>query len=158
MVTAGTYHKQPFFGSPERLTLLCDKLLELAETYGWNLQAWAVLSNHYHFVALAPEQPESLRAFLQHLHSVTAREINRQDAMRGRKVWFQFWETRLTFERSYFARLAYVHRNAVHHGLVREPSAYRWCSAGWFERHAERALYHTIMNFPCDSLSIADDY
>ncbi len=158
MVTAGTYLKQHYFVSPERLSLLCDKLLELAEASGWNLQAWAVLSNHYHFAALPPERPESLRPFLQRLHSLTAREINRQDQTPGRKVWFQFWETRLTYPRSYFARLAYVHRNAVHHGLVREPSAYRWCSAAWFERNAGRAFYSTIMNFPCDALSLADDY
>jgi len=41
MVTAGTYLKRPLFRGPERLRYLCGMLLELAEKYKWQLQAWA---------------------------------------------------------------------------------------------------------------------
>ena len=61
------------------------------------------------------------------------------------KVWFQFRDTALTNAESYDARLSYVHRNAVHHGIVREPSLYPWCSAGWFQRRAPTSLYKRIM-------------
>jgi putative transposase len=158
MVTAGTASKDHFFNSSNRLSLLHDALLELATRFGWNLQAWAVFSNHYHFVAVSPPEPESLRSFIRHLHSTTAIEINRSDGAAGRKVWFQYWDTQLTFEKSYFARLNYVHSNAVHHGLVRIPSAYPWCSAGWFERKADRAFYKRIMNLPTDRVHLSDDY
>ncbi len=158
MVTSGTYRKEPLFHTPERLSLLCETLLELAQTYAWELQAWAVFSNHYHFVALSPAQPETLRSFIRHLHSVTARELNHRDQTPGRRVWFEYWESHLTYQRSYLARLSYVHRNAVRHGVVQTPSQYRWCSAGWFERRASPAFYRTIMSFPCDRLSVADDY
>jgi putative transposase len=57
MVTCGTYLKQPWFRGTERLHFLCDALLRLAAEYEWNLQAWAVFANHYHFVALSPPQP-----------------------------------------------------------------------------------------------------
>lgn len=30
------------------------KLLELADEFGWQFEAWCVLSNHYHFVAHSP--------------------------------------------------------------------------------------------------------
>ena len=158
MVTAGTYHKEPFFRATERLELLCDALLGLAEGYGWQLQAWAVLANHYHFVALSPARAASLRSFIRHPHSVTAKEINRRDQAPTRKVWFEYWETRLTFQKSYLARLSYVHRNAVHHGLARVGSAYPWCSAGWFERRSEPAFYKTVMGFPSDRIKVPDDY
>ena len=49
-VTCGTYMKQHHFQSSERLRLLCETLQRLATKYGWNLQAWAVFSNHYHWV------------------------------------------------------------------------------------------------------------
>ena len=42
IVTAGTYLKQPFFDAPELLTCLTNLLLDLAETFAWTLQAWAV--------------------------------------------------------------------------------------------------------------------
>lgn len=72
MVTAGTYLKTPFFRGPQRLEYLCDTLLELAEKYRWNFQAWAVFPNHYHFVALSSGEATSLSTCSKHLHSVTA--------------------------------------------------------------------------------------
>jgi REP-associated tyrosine transposase len=71
---------------------------------------------------------------------------------------FQYWETHLTFQRSYFARLSYVHQNPVRHGLVRTASQYPWCSAGWFERKASPAFFKTIMGFLIDKLEIPDDF
>src|SRR5258708_32751428 len=56
---------------------------------------------------------KDLKRFLIHLHANTARDLNRVDESVGRQVWFNFRDTRLTYERSYFARLNYVHRNAV---------------------------------------------
>src|SRR5438874_1883888 len=86
MVTAGTYGKVHFFGTPERLTMLHDLLLELAGRYEWLLQAWAVFPNHYHFVALAPAKATMLTDFTRHLHSESARKINALDHASGRKV------------------------------------------------------------------------
>jgi putative transposase len=50
MVTAGTLYKQRLFADPQRLTLLENHLLTLTRDQGWQLEAWAVFSNHYHFV------------------------------------------------------------------------------------------------------------
>jgi len=158
MVTAGTYGKQALFRSPQRLGVLCEALLECALKHHWQLQAWAIFPNHYHFVGISPGHAGSLRTLVQHLHSVTARHVNELDEMAGRKVWFEYWDTQLTNQRSYLARLSYVHRNAVHHGLVREPSAYPWCSAGWFARRAAAAFYKTVMRFPVARVKVPDDY
>jgi putative transposase len=157
MVTSGTYRKTPLFRTPERLTLLTNSLLDLAAKYGWILQAWAVFANHYHFIAESA-QPASLQKLIRHLHSATAIAINEQDSAPGRKVWFQYWESHLTFQRSFFARLGYVHRNPVRHGLVNTPSSYPWCSAAWFERKSSPAFFKTIMSFPNDRLEIPDDF
>ncbi len=158
MVTCGTYLKQHHFRGAERLRVLCDSLLSLATSYGWNLQAWAVFSNHYHFVGLSPIDSENLAAFMKKLHSDTALETNRRDGTPGRQVWFQYWDTQLTYQKSYFARLSYVHRNAVHHGLVREPSLYPWCSAGWFQRRATTPFYKMIMRFGIERVRVAGDF
>jgi len=50
IVTAGTYNRAHHFHDAERLTYLTKSLLALADKYGWELQAWAVFSNHHHFV------------------------------------------------------------------------------------------------------------
>ena len=157
MVTAGTYNHVSVFRGAERLTRLTNHVLELAERYGWSLQAWAVFPNHYHLMGDS-QTPESLRSFLRHLHSITAIEANKLDGTPGRRVWFEFWETRITFPRSYLSRLNYVHQNAVRHGLVRVPAQYPWCSAGWFERTATRSFHQTVSAFKVDRLNIPDDF
>jgi len=158
MVTAGTYGKAPLFRSWKRLDFLCEELMAVAERYNWQLQAWAVFPNHYHFVALNELGGNSLRQLIRHLHSVTAREVNRWENTSGRKVWFEYWETLLTYERSFLARLSYVHRNPVHHGLVRVASRYPWCSAGWFERRADRSFFRTVMNFTGKGVKVPDEF
>src|SRR5262249_7518093 len=79
LVTAATLYKENHFPTPQRLDLVESKLLELAQQYGWQLEAWAVFSNHYHFVGHSQPASALLNDFLSHLHSVTAKEINEQD-------------------------------------------------------------------------------
>src|SRR5687768_12891754 len=110
IVTAGTYLKEHHFKGAGRLRVLQRGLLKLAEENGWHLEAWAVFSNHYHFVGHSPAdgRASNLSEWLGVLHAKSAGWVNKLDRTRGRKVWHNFWETRLTFERSYLARLNYV--------------------------------------------------
>jgi len=140
------------------LDLLERELLAKAKAYQWQLEAWAVFSNHYHFVGHAIEDASTLKPFLSHLHSDTAREVNRRDGSEGRQVWYNFWDTELTFEKSYLARLSYVHHNAVKHGLVPMADQYRWCSAAWFERTATAAQVKTVYSFKIDRIRVVDDF
>ena len=157
MVTAATYLKNPVFRSRKRLDLLLAHFQELITEYRIALQAWAIFPNHYHFVG-GISDPARLHAFLQHFHSVTAAEINRLDGAPGRKVWFQFWDSQLTYQKSYLARLRYVHQNPVHHGLTQLAANYPWCSAAWFERKAPAAFRKTVLRFPCDKINVLDDF
>ncbi len=156
--TAGTLHKEHWFRGPERLDLLESALLRIMKEAGWRLEAWAVFSNHYHFVAHSEPGSQNLRAVLKRLHGETSRDVNLLDGTLGRTVWHNFWEVRLTFERSYLARLNYVHQNAVKHGLVPIANQYRWCSAAWLERTARPAQVRTIYGFKTDKLNVADDF
>lgn len=158
MVTASTLYKQHLFKGSGRLTLLCEALLEVVAAYGWALQAWAVFSNHYHFIACSPDDANTLKPLIQRLHSQTARAMNRMDGMKGRQVWYQYWDTCLTSERSYYARLNYVQNNAVKHGLAQSAEQYAHCSAGWFQRTADPAFRQYVASFPYDCLVLADDF
>jgi len=160
-VTAGTYLKEHFFAGEEKLDALQGGLLKYAKKYGWKLQAWAVFPNHYHFVGTSPEgeeNAESLGRFLGEFHQKSASWVNGLDEERGRKVWHNFRETHLTFEKSYWARLNYVHQNAVKHGVVLVANQYRWCSAGWFERTATRAQVKTVYGFKTDQVKVEDEF
>ena len=159
MVTAGTYGKAHVFRETQRLDVLHRGLLTVARDFDWQLEAWAVYSNHYHFVGRSPQSgARTLSRMLGNLHHKTAAWVNRLDGTPGRRVWHNFWETRLTYERSYFARLNYVHQNAVRHGLVGAAHHYPWCSATWFETHARPAQVRTIYGFKLDRVRVADEY
>ena len=157
-VTGGTYLKRHFLNTPERRTLVLESLLRLARQYGWELQAWAVLANHYHFVAISPGSSKTLQAMVSHLHTETARELNRMDDARGRRVWYQYWDTHLTYQRSYLARLKYTNQNPVHHGVARVAEEYPWCSAAWFERTADRAFRKVVESFGLERIHVRDDF
>ena len=157
IVTAGTYRKEHWFGTRDRLDLLQDELLRATRCHRWDLDAWSVFSNHYHFVG-STEEPASLSSLIREIHSRTARKVNAMDAAPGRTVWFQYWDTSLTFQKSYLARLRYVHENPVHHGLVRNATLYPWCSAAWFVRVGSRSFVRTVKSFPPINLSSLDDF
>lgn len=160
-VTAGTYLKAHHFRGRERLRVLHRGLLTVACDFKWHLEAWAVFSNHYHFVGHSPEEAAdaaNLSDMLSVLHVKTANWINKLDQCPGRRVWFNFRETRMTYQKSYLARLNYVHQNAVKHGLVHVANQYPWCSAGWFERTVSPAMVQSIYRFKVDTVRVFDEF
>lgn len=158
MVTAGTYGKTHHFNSSERLKLLCGLLLSTAQEFNWHLQAWAVMENHYHFIGVSLESAQNLRQFVKKLHAESAKEINNFDSSHGRKVWYQYWDSRITYQKSYYARLNYVHNNPVRHGIVRNAEEYDFCSAAWFKRNSKSSFRKTVESFKTDRLNVIDDF
>jgi len=55
-------------------------------------------------------------------------------------LWHNFWDTRLTYQKSYLARSEYVHQDAVKHGPAPVANQYRWLFARWFEGVASSAM------------------
>lgn len=140
MVTAGIYQERHLLNSSEKLTIVRDMLFKYADKQRWKLQGWAIMSNHYHFVAVSSENAETLRIFIGKLHEYSAKKLNRIDAAPGRKVWRNYWDSHITHQTSYFARLRYVHQNPVHHAVVDNAENYLWCSQAWLEHNAERSF------------------
>jgi putative transposase len=77
MVTGGTLYKEHVFKGAERLTLLEAHLLRIASEHHWQVEAWAVFPNHYHFIARGQPECCDLGKFVRHLHADTARVVNR---------------------------------------------------------------------------------
>jgi len=155
MVTASTYHKRLLFTSRGDMDMLQDSLFTAAEEFGFQLQAWAIFPNHYHIVGFAVD---GVKELTKALHGRTSLELNGLHASRGRMVWYRSWDTLLTFEKSYLARLHYVHQNPVRHKIAARAEDYRWCSAKWFEDNSDRAFYRTVNSFPIDKLNVFDDF
>ncbi len=158
IVTGGTYRKERFFCDDAKLEVLHDALLHIAEGEGWDLMAWAVFANHYHFVGVSPEVENSVSILCSKLHSVSARALNLIDHAPGRRVWYQYFDTRLTYEKSLLARIAYVHSNPVKHGIVGQAEMYPWCSAAWFMREGDKPFVQSVLSFKTDKVNVYDEY
>ena len=158
MLTSGTLHKAPLFDRPAKLDLIRDIAFELFSAYSLSLHAWAFLNNHYHVIVGFEKATVPHRVFLRHFHREVALRLNELDQTPGRKVMYQFWDSELTFEKSYLARLNYVHQNPVHHGLVPVARDYAWCSARWFESNARPAFVKTVYSFKTDKVNVPDDF
>lgn len=116
------------------------------------------MANHYHLVARAPDDAKTLKRMVGAVHSRSAIWLNKADAAPGRKVWYQYRDTCLTFQASYFARLNYVHNNPVKHQLCRCAQDYPWCSMGWFMREAQAPFRDTVLSFKTDTINVDDDF
>ncbi len=158
MVTAGTYLKAHFFKSPDLLDLLQYSLLSLSKESGWQLKAWAIFSNHYHFIAESPKDPSNLKIWIAQLHQTTAHEVNCRDNTPNRKVWYQYWDSHITIQTSYLARMNYVLQNPVKHGLVSKATEYSWCSAAKFEHEATKSFIKSVNSFDYSKVKVFDDY
>ena len=118
IITAATHMREPLFRTAEDLDRLQDLAFGLSRSMQAALHSWSFFPNHYHWVIDSPPEAGRLRHLIREFHSISARERNQRYNERGRRVWFQYWDTRLTFQRSYLARLNYVNQNPVHHGVV----------------------------------------
>ncbi len=160
-VTARCSQRRHLLADDDMKDWFQETLFRVAKELGWTLEAWAILSNHYHFVAHSPKGPggaESLRDMIRKLHSLTTQELNRRDRQPGRtRLWQNFRETCLTHQHSYLARLQYVHQNAVHHRLVAVGSDWKWCSAAEFKKAVTPAWLKTITSFKYNEIADKDD-
>jgi len=102
IVTAGPYKKVPVsrppIGSPSsRITSW-----GLADRYEFSLPSLGGVSKPLPFGGQLATSG-IVAKLLRHLHSIYRDRSEQMDGTPGRRVWFEFWETRITFPRSYFA-------------------------------------------------------
>jgi len=159
MVTASTFRRQRLLHSPEHLNIVTSMLLHSASESGWTMLAWAVLSNHYHFIAQSPpDSGNSLNQWLASLHRNSATAINHLDDSHGRRLWNNYHDTLITRQPALMARLRYANNNPVHHRLVQNARDYPWCSAAWFAASAPKSFQSSVTRFKTNTINVPDDF
>lgn len=132
LISSACYEHRPVIGTTaERMTECETSVIQLCEEFCSQIYAWCILPNHYH-VLIKTDRIEELRRGLGQFHGRSSFKWNGEDNRRGRKVWHNCFERRMTSERHFLATLNYVHHNPVHHGYVKHWQDWPWSSAGEF--------------------------
>jgi putative transposase len=131
LLTAACYEHACNMSSPRRRQQLLDALFAVLKAKRLEIRAWVVLPNHYHLLVHLMDF-DVLGGCLRQVHGPTAREWNREDGTRGRKVWYRFSDRAIRSQRHYYSTLNYIHYNPVKHGWA--PSPYTWedSSVHWY--------------------------
>ncbi len=129
LITSTCYEHQPWIGvSDRRMETFSTGLLEVLGKHCRTIDAWVVLPNHYHAVVWVDSCP-ALLSGLGQLHGRSSFLWNGEDKTRGRKVWFNTYERRISSHGHHIAAIHYVHHNPVRHGYVVKWDDWEWSSA-----------------------------
>jgi putative transposase len=159
-ITSSIYNKIKLLSSEESKLKLIEYIKRTVENYGWKLEDWVVLNNHYHLMIESNESPETLAKIIRDIHKYSALWLKKNVtlAKKQEKIWHNYWDKCLTYESSYYTRLNYIWYNPVKHGYVDEPQ--QWKFGSYFYRFQEENSYvnELKMKYPFNSLKIEDDF
>ncbi len=129
------------------------------EHFDWQIEDWTLLNNHYHIMAQAPENADTLANVINNFHKFSANWIKKHMPLNpgSEKIWHNYWDTCITYENSYFARINYIWFNPVKHKYVLQPQEWRFGSYA-ARTKAGYDKEDIIKKYPFNDLSIKDDF
>jgi putative transposase len=159
-VTGSTYLKKHFLVSEKSKTRLLDSIKQSCEKYGWVLEDWVILDNHYHLMLNAPDRVDTLGAMFKEIHKFTAMWLkeNFTELKEEKKIFYNYWDSCITFEKSYFTRLNYIYYNPVRHGYIEEAGDYLGGSYRLRLQTEPDHLNQMKEKYPWDKIKVKDNF
>ncbi len=159
-ITGATYNKKKWFKSNETRGQLL-KIIKIGfERHRWKLEDWVILDNHYHIMGNAPHKSDSLPKMMKNIHKFVALWVKKNvpESKSFKKIMYNYWDSCISYEASYFARLNYIWHNPVKHGYVEQ--AEEWKFSSFCQRiETEREEVEKIKEiYPCDKVKVKDDF
>ena len=144
-VTCSTRGKKTFLDTEAKRDLLRDVLKEKTKNLGVRLTAWVILKNHYHLLFHVPSK-ETLASFMSQINGRSSYEINRLDGIRGRSIWYNYWDRCPRNERDFYSFFNYIHINPLKHGDVHFPESVLQIQGENWRLNADRTVnFHEML-------------
>ena len=155
-ITSATYQHRHYLVSDSAKQRVLSSIRKGFEENNWLLEDWVILDNHYHLMLDSRGNASLLPSIIRDIHKFTANWINKHDDMPGRKIWYNYWDKCITFEKSYFARLNYIWYNPVKHGICKNAEDYLFGS--FRNRYFEEQSYMENLKseYPWDNVKEFD--
>ena len=158
-ITGATYEKRHTLRSDAAKEKTVEYMFKSFAHFGWKIEDWVLLNNHYHLMARAPEDANTLANVINNFHKFSGNWIKKHVPLNPvpEKIWHNYWDTCITYENSYFARINYIWFNPVKHKLVLQPE--EWHFGSYFTRvNSGDAVDTFVKKYPFDDLKIKDDF
>jgi putative transposase len=158
-ITGSTYLGKTFLKGDRSKMALLESLKIGFTKRKWVIEDWVILDNHYHLMVNSPEDSSSLGDIIKEVHRFNALWIKKNiEVLNDDAIWYNYWDTCITYEKSYYCRLNYIWFNPVKHGYVENPED--WIHGSYYLRiKNEKEYLNTIKEkYPFDRLKIDDDY
>ena len=107
----------------------------------------------------APEDVETLAEVMKNFHRFTANWLSKNNIKKlAEKYFHNYWDTCITYEKSYFSRINYIRFNPVKHGYVKRPENWKYGSFYYRFKANKKEVEAIIDKYPFDKLEIDDDF
>lgn len=108
----------------------------------------------------APEHASTLSSMINDIHKFIALWIkkNVSESKGAKIVMYNYWDTCITYEKSYFTRLNYIWYNPVKHAYIKDTS--NWKFGSYYERiKVEKEEIEALRKkYKWDNIKIKDDF
>lgn len=159
-ITSGTYHKQYYLQSRQAKEILIDSIIRGFTDQNWLVEDWVILDNHYHVIVNASEEAARLSKIMQTIHKFSSNILSKSipELRIIKKIWHNYWDTCLTYEKSYYARIHYLWFNPVRHGCVDNPEKWEYGSYYYRIKEGKNNVNKIIKEYPIDKIKVKDDF
>jgi len=156
-VTASSWRHKPIFHESKIKEQMVEMLSLGCQKYHWILDDWVFLDDHYHIMLRSdPEGETTIAKLINNFHKFLSLWIRKEysDGLICGRIFNNYWDTCLTYERSFLSRLNYIYYNPVKHGYVKKPEDYPFGSFYYRVRDEQNYLEKLKNLHPWDNLDL----
>jgi putative transposase len=111
----------------DNFDLLWRAVNKFKEDSPFEILAWVVLPDHFHWVINAGKNNPSL--LVRRIKLSFSLSYRKRYGWRQGRVWqYRFWNHQILSQKDLNNHIDYIHRNPVKHGLAKEPFGYKYSS------------------------------
>ncbi len=155
-LTSHTYRDRFCLVDTEK-SLLLATIKKVFKEYGFQIYGWVILPNHYHLL-FNVSRAASLGRVIGAIHGGFTYKINRQESLRGRKIWQNYWDWCIRDEEGFYKHLNYIHHNPVKHGLATDMSEYEFSSFNsWVKKEGSEWVMSLFEQYPIKDFTVKND-
>jgi putative transposase len=140
--------KKGLFFDEQMKKIIMTQLFKTAKSTDTEIEPYAILNNHLHFIASSQEKSIS-KIFLKNFAGASSHEINKYLNQNG-KLWDKYYGWAIFNEKAYFNILAYILGNPIRHGMAKsfaELYDYAFCNFKQYaDEYSKDAMEERVMS------------